>query len=149
MKQSILAMVLVLNLFSAQVTLAQAPATSAIDARPHLLLVRVYVTDLDRSERFYRAAFGFNAAIPFGPDNRMFGAPSATSPTIVLAKVDKPRGNGSFALAVSDTATVMNAVEAAGGAIEKQVQQAHGLPIGFVTDPDGTVIEVIQLSKAP
>jgi catechol 2,3-dioxygenase-like lactoylglutathione lyase family enzyme len=113
------------------------------------MLVRVWVTDLDRSERFYRAVFGFSAAQSFGPDNRMFGAPSATMPSIVLARVAQPRSNGSFALAVNDAAAVMKAAVAAGGDQQGEASsQAHGMPIAFVTDPDGALIEVIQLPES-
>lgn len=148
MKQLFATMLLGASVLIPPAAFAQTPPTPSAEGRPRLMLVRVYVTDLDRSERFYRAVFGFSAALPFGPDNRMFGPPSATAPSIVLAHVDQPRGNGSFALAVNDTAAIMKAVVAAGGSIEREAQQAHGLPIGFVKDPDGTTIEVIQLPQS-
>ena len=129
----------------AQTGPSQSEATSQ---RPRVLLVRIWVTDLDRSEHFYRTVFGFGPAQAFGAGNRMFGAPSQTAPSIVLALTPEPRSNGSFALAVNDTAAVMAAVPNAGGSVANPAQQAHGLPIGFVTDPDGALIEVIQLPEA-
>jgi predicted enzyme related to lactoylglutathione lyase len=145
MNQLVAVVLLIAAQFASQAALAQSQPAPSTDGRPRLMLVRVYVTDLDRSENFYRTVFGFSAAQAFGPDNRMFGPPSATTPSIVLARVAQPRGNGSFALAVNDAAAVMKAAVAAGGAIVQQAQQAHGLPIGLITDPDGATIEVIQL----
>src|SRR5262245_8896241 len=106
-----------------------APAAAAGE-RPRVMLVRVWVTDMDRAENFYRTVFGFGPAQSFGPGNKMFGAPSATAPSIVLALSEQPRGNGSFALAVDDAAAVMGAVVAAGGTVDRPAQQAHGMPIG-------------------
>lgn len=126
----------------------QSAAPTAAGERPRVMLVRVWVTDMARAENFYRTVFGFGAPQAFGPGNKMFGAPSMTAPSIVLAQTEEPRGNGSFALAVDDAAAVMDAVVAAGGSVERPAQQAHGMPIGFVTDPDGTLIEVIQIPRA-
>ncbi len=128
---------------------AQSSAPAAAGERPRLMLVRVWVTDLDRAENFYRTVFGFAPAQAFGPGNRMFGAPNPAAPSIVLAQTEEPRGNGSFALLVNDVAAVMEAVPAAGGAVERPASaQGHGMPIGFFTDPDGTLIEVIQIPQA-
>jgi predicted enzyme related to lactoylglutathione lyase len=129
------------------------PATPAAAAgeRPRIMIVRVFVTDMDRSERFYRTVFGWGPAQAFGPGNRMFGAPSPTAPSLLLVQTREPRtNNASFALAVNDTAAVMNAAEGAGGAVQRPASsQGHGMPIGFITDPDGAQIEVIQLPQAP
>jgi predicted enzyme related to lactoylglutathione lyase len=120
---------------------------AAAGERPRIMIVRVFVTDMERSERFYRAVFGWGPAQAFGPGNRMFGAPSPTAPSLLLVQTRDPRtNNASFALAVNDTAAVMSAAEAAGGAVQRPASaQAHGMPIGFITDPDGAQIEVIQL----
>lgn len=147
MKSLFATLILATFCLSAEPAFAQTEPADGAAARPRVLLVRVWVSDLDRAERFYRTVFGFGPAQNFGAGNRMFGAPSPTAPSIVLALADQPRSNGSFALAVDDAAAVMGVVVAAGGTIERQAEQAHGMPIGFITDPDGALIEIIQLPR--
>ena len=40
---------------------------AAAGERPRIMIVRVFVTDMERSERFYRAVFGWGPAQAFGP----------------------------------------------------------------------------------
>src|SRR5262245_2663995 len=105
----------------AAVAQAQHPARPAVEqtdaVRPRVMIVRVFTTDIERSERFYRAVFGFGAPQSFGPGNRMFGMPSPTAPSILLVQVQQARANGAFTLAVNDTAAVLAAAAANGGTV--------------------------------
>jgi len=126
-----------------------APATPAAPAPmtlPRVSLVRVYTVDLDKSERFYRTVFGFPAPQAYGERERVFSLPDPTSPKVVLLKVDQPRPNGSFALAIADIDAVLGRVVAAGGKIDRPAQAMGNMPvrIGIITDPDGASIELIQ-----
>lgn len=149
MKKLFTALLLALGLMIPQAALAQTtPAPGG--ERPRIMIVRVFTTDIDRAEHFYRTVFGWNAPQAFGADNKMFGAPSPTAPSLLLVRATEARANPFLAIAVNDTAAIMAAVEANGGTVQRPASsQGHGMPIGFITDPDGTTIELIQIPSAP
>jgi predicted enzyme related to lactoylglutathione lyase len=127
-----------------------APAGAAI--LPRIVMVKVYVTDFARSERFYRDVFGLGAPHAYNASERAFtfpsqtGVPDPNAPLLVLVQTPTARPNGMFALLVPDLDAVMARVPAAGGAITRpaaDLPSAH-VRLGFITDPDGASIEVIQ-----
>lgn len=122
----------------------QAPAHNSSGSYPHIAIVRVYVTDFARSERFYRDVFGLSEPRAVGDHERVFTLPEG--PRLVLELTEAPRGNGGFALVVADIDAVMSRTPAAGGAILEPARDLRSMPmrIAFVTDPDGATIEVLQ-----
>jgi predicted enzyme related to lactoylglutathione lyase len=124
----------------------QPATTSQPLVLPRVPLVRVFVADLDKSENFYRTVFGLAAAEHHGERERVFVMPDPTSARIVLNMADKPRGNGSFALAITDVDAAMRRAVALGGKIERPAQSVPALKvtIGIINDLDGAQIELIQ-----
>lgn len=145
MKRIIVAAFLAAALFSPIAAQAQTP-TAAPAVR--LVLVRVFTTDLDRAERFYREVFGLTETQDYGEHERVLTLPGEGAPRLVLAHTDQPRGNGSFALAIADIDAVMSRAAANGATITRAASapsaQMGGVRIGLFTDPDGTLVEVIQ-----
>ena len=148
MKRILFAALLSAALLAPFAVQAQAQTAPAADASLRLVLVRVFTTDLNRAERFYRDVFGLTQTQNFGANERVLNLPGAGAPRLVLAQTEQPRGNGSYAVSVSDIDGVMSRAAAAGATITRPASapsaQMGGVRIGLFTDPDGTLVEVIQ-----
>ena len=130
--------------------------------------VAIRVADLDRSVRFYRDLLGFaerNRHVGAGgPSAMMLGTPGAEIAAVFLERDgtvvelqtlegDEPsivtgiqRGLSHIGFAVSDLPGVLRDVEAAGGRVieaSRYRDDSLGSEVVFVTDPDGTRIELI------
>lgn len=124
--------------------------------------VRVLAKDAEALGRFYTAAFGLKETnrlkIATGVELFMnFGetveaARANSGPRIVV--MQSPDGVGDDAVmhvifTVSDATATAAAVKAAGGTIEREPTQygTTGIMIGFVVDPEGNHIELIQPAR--
>ena len=124
--------------------------------------VAVVVRDLDVAERFYREVFGMK------PDHRvetqehkyaldevimsLEGAPGAPAGhalilTRYLERPCPPAGAAWTGFVVADIDATIAAVERAGGRSEVPVHEnaEHGVRAAIVADPDGHLIELIQM----
>lgn len=145
-------------LLVAATALLSAPASADIT----LNSVRVLAKDAEALGRFYTAAFGLKETnrlkIATGVELFMnFGetveaARANGSPRIVV--MQSPEGVGEDAVmhvifTVSDAAATAAAVKAAGGTIEREPTEygTTGIRIGFVVDPEGNHIELIQPAR--
>lgn len=121
--------------------------------------VRVAAKDAEALGEFYEAAFGLKETNRLAFQNGVelflnFGesieaARANSSPGIVIMQT--PDGPGDDAvmhviLTVSDAAATARAAKAAGGTIEREPAAFGntGMMIGFVVDPEGNHIELIQ-----
>jgi catechol 2,3-dioxygenase-like lactoylglutathione lyase family enzyme len=105
--------------------------------------VHLLVSDLDRSLRFYREAFGLLEAFRIAPRTSFLRIPGSDD-LIVLHEADEP-GVDHFELAVADPdflEDAIAAVERAGGRLLLRGRRAPGTPYAFVADPDGNQIEL-------
>lgn len=121
-------------------------------ANPTLVAVRVQVTDLVRSERFYRETFGLGEAQSYGERERVLSLPGAGAPRITLIQSAETPRNGGMAMIVTDIDAVLRAAAASGGRVTREAQAVNmggAARIGFIEDPDGVSIEVIQVGGAP
>ena len=118
-----------------------------------LSLITLGVEDLDRSHRFYEAAFGWRAHP--GPEGVVFfqmnGMVLGLFPRVELAKdagVSLPPAPGPFSLAwngrsEAEVDAAFEAALAAGAAPVKRPEKAFwGGYSGYVADPDGHLIEL-------
>ncbi len=113
-----------------------------------LSIVRVYSTDLERGQRFYEGVFGMHLAHTYADREIMMALPEKDAPGFALVVTDpqSPHPKGGFVVVVPDIDRVMRAAPELGGAVTRPVVDvpSGNLRIGFVTDPDGTTIEIVQ-----
>ena len=101
--------------------------------------VNVQVSDVARSEAFYRKLFGFSPTrIVQGPDNHGFDLPGGG--IIILQKSDRPGRIDHFCVGVDnfDAERMKTAAKSAG------IENVQGTAKDnfFVTDPDGLRVQV-------
>lgn len=123
----------------------QAPMTSAVPI-PGVLMVRVYSSDIARTQRFYTELFGMRAT-PQNPTEVSMAFPSGNVGVIINQQRDGHEMRSGFIARVADVADTLSRTEAAGGRVLRPamtVPQMH-LSVGVIADPDGTEIELIQL----
>lgn len=144
--------------------LVAAGASLCATARADVSLnsVRVLAKDAEALGQFYTAAFGLKETnrlkIATGVELFMnFGetveaARANSGPRIVV--MQSPEGVGDDAVmhvifTVSDATATAAAVKAAGGTIEREPTEygTSGIRIGFVVDPEGNHIELIQPAR--
>jgi predicted enzyme related to lactoylglutathione lyase len=119
---------------------------------PKVFAVRITVSDLARSERFYRDALGAQIRQIHSRESM---AQFITGPGVVLAvgrsdATPQPGGAGGFLLQVVDLDAAIARVAAAGGTVERPPNAGappSGVRSAFIRDPDGVGIEVIQFPR--
>ena len=140
---------------AAWVTLAQADVT--------VLAVRLGASDVAALAKFYDTAFGLKAIDQVGtPPTEIimrFGATAAaakagTSPEFLIEKREGVTADGQMAHAifhVSDVAATVAAAKAAGASVRGEIGSAPigniQVKIATVVDPDGNVLELMELPK--
>lgn len=136
---------------------------TSVQAEVAVLAVRLGAKDVVALAKFYDAAFGLKQIDQVGqPPTEIImrygatvaAAKAGTSPEFLVQKRDAAVGNDAMAHAifqVSDLAATVAAAKAAGGKVEGDVVSA---PIGNITvkiatvvDPDGNVLELMELPK--
>jgi len=124
---------------------AQATVDSVTKART-LHHVNIRVSDLARSEAFYRKLFGLPASHPvIGPDNHGFDLPSGS--LIILEKSDSPGRIDHFCVGVErfDADKTRSAVAAAGN----EIVPARVKDTFYVLDPDGVRVQFSAVDWNP
>ena len=128
----------------------QAPAGPV--ATPRILMLRLYVSDLERGEKFYREVFGTTVVQKMGENVRIMNFPGGVLPGIIMIKSpDEARMNGSFLVQVPDVQATLDRAAANGGVLHNTrfSEEVQGMPArsSHFTDPDGNIIEVLQVGK--
>jgi predicted enzyme related to lactoylglutathione lyase len=123
----------------------------------HFAFTKLVVVDLDAAEAFYTSVFGLTPThrvhSEIGPrpiDEVMFAATAPGGSTFVLLRytdLQAPSNDEVIVGFVTDDVDALceRAVQA-GGAITREPRDMaeHGVRVGFVTDPEGHLIEVVQ-----
>lgn len=145
---------------SAPATLPNAPklderaATALVQTtNPRIMMLRLYVADLNRAQAFYHEVFGANIFQRNSDRVWMMMFPGQTLPGLVLIKErpEETHMNGSFIIQVEDMRSTFEKALANGGSPEgRDYAQQLGAAAGQSThffDPDGNLIEVLQIRK--
>jgi lactoylglutathione lyase len=115
------------------------------------------VADLARATAFYVQVLGLKKLQTYDLDHmteHLVGTGKPGAPTLVLMEYkgrDKPPHDTEatkFVFYVRDAAATAAAVEAAGGRITRPPTDFNGSLVGFAVDPDGYLLELIQVRSA-
>jgi len=150
------------RLLSFTLALALTAIATAASAQVTLNSVRVAAKDAETLSQFYQAAFGLRETNRLAMQNGVelflnFGdsveaAKANRSPQIVIMQTAAGPGSDDVMhviFTVSDAAATARAVRAAGGTVEREPAAFGntGMMIGFVVDPEGNHIELIQPAR--
>jgi predicted enzyme related to lactoylglutathione lyase len=118
------------------------------------------VADLEASARFYADVFGLNETgrvraeiAGRGIDEIMLNATAAGGAMLVLLRFDDQSAPSSDEVILGfispDVDALVARATAAGGAVAQvpAAQPEHGVKVGFVTDNEGHLIEVVELLR--
>jgi len=113
--------------------------------------IHLWVSDMERSVRFYTRAFGMTERFRAGPSLVSLNTPG-TNDSISLnydSADERPTGEmgtiAHFGFRLADPADLDSAIEevvAAGGRLVKSEAQRNGRQTAYVADPDGYLIEL-------
>jgi len=123
---------------------------------------KLVVSDLDASERFYRDVFGMKSIHRVVSEEHTYGLEEVVMSIsgakgehelIITHYLNRPcplPGAAWTGFAVADIAATLDDVEKAGGKVEVGVHEnaEHGVLAAIAADPDGHLIEVIQVLPA-
>ena len=142
---------------------AAAWMTWAVQADVTVMAVRLPAKDVAKLAKFYDTAFGLKAIDKVGePATEIImrygatlaAAKAGTSPEFLVQLREPGAGNDAMAHAifhVSDVAATVAAAKAAGAKMQGEVATVPigGMPvkIATLTDPDGNVLELMELPK--
>lgn len=127
------------------------PATPV--GSPRVMMLRLYVSDIARAEKFYHQVFGTIVVRNMGDNVRIMMFPGGATPGIILIQSQEVATmHGSFVIQVPDLEATLDLAVANGGTLKNThfEQQISGMPAqsSHFTDPDGNLIEVLQLGGA-
>jgi lactoylglutathione lyase len=130
-------------------------------AGEHFGFTKLVVADLEASARFYTDVFGVKEHARVraeiagrGIDEIMFDATNAGGATFVLLHFDGQDSPSSDEVILGficpDVDDIVERATAAGGGVAQapMVQPEHGVKVGFVTDNEGHLIEVVELLRS-
>ncbi|HLJ52209.1 MAG TPA: VOC family protein [Rhizomicrobium sp.] len=110
--------------------------------------INLNVSNLARSERFYRDAFGLEVRFREGDDMVFVGSPGAHDLiTLCQAKPGEAIGNGGvshfgFRAQPSEFDAMVAQVERAGGTLLRRGHHSASVPFAYFSDSDGYTIEL-------
>lgn len=124
----------------------------------HFGFAKLVVADLDAASAFYRAVFGLEplqtveSDIAGRPIKEIIFRPTAdgagTFVLLTFVGTAKPASDESIVgFITADIDGLFERARAAGGTIAQTVrdQPEHGVRVGFLADPEGHLIEVVQM----
>jgi predicted enzyme related to lactoylglutathione lyase len=102
------------------------------------------VTDMARSEAFYRDVLGLDVAIPWGGPGRRFPEFEAGGTTISLTSLPELPSGAIVALAVEDARATIEELRAKGVRIVMEPLESRVCFLALIADPDGNQIVIHQ-----
>lgn len=133
------------SLDTAAKRVAPAPVSS-----PQIVMLRFFVSDIERAEKFYRAVFGMMTVQKMGETVRIMIFPGGATPGIILIQsLEEATMNGSFIIQVPDLQATLATAAVNGGTLQntnfEQNMAGMAAKSSHFADPDGNVIEVLQI----
>jgi len=115
-------------------------------------MLRIYVSDVARSEKFYHEVLGANVMQKMGEAVRIMMFSGGAMPGIILIQSPEVATmHGSFVVQVPDLQGTLSRAAANGGTLKNTSfsQQMAGVPArsSHFADPDGNLIEVLQVGQ--
>jgi catechol 2,3-dioxygenase-like lactoylglutathione lyase family enzyme len=110
--------------------------------------INLNVSDVVRSEKFYREAFGLEVRFREGSDMVFVGSPASRDLiTLCQAKSEDTVGGGGishfgFRVVPEEFDAMVEQVKRAGGTFLRRGHHAPNEPFAYFTDPDGYTIEL-------
>ncbi len=122
-------------------------------ASPHIVMLRLYVANIARGEKFYHELFGATSVQNMGENVRIMVFPGGAVPGIILIQSkDEATMNGSFVTQVPDLKATLERAQANGGKLLNSnfTDRMAGMPMqsSHFYDPDGNLIEALQVGEA-
>ena len=128
---------------------AKAASTKA-EVTPSLLMVRIYVADMARSERFYEQALNMRLVAKLSDHEHVLMFPGAPGPGVIILQGDPlvPQANGSFVIRVPDVDAAVARAAAQGARILRAPAAGPeaGTRDAVLNDYDGTVVEIASIA---
>jgi predicted enzyme related to lactoylglutathione lyase len=124
----------------------------AIVSSARVVMLKIFVSDLDRGEKFYHEVFGTTAVQRMGDNVRILVFPGGATPGIIMIRSpDAASNHSSFVMQVSDYRVALDRAAANGGKLlnTRFAQEVGGLPArsSHFLDPDGNNVEVLQIGQ--
>lgn len=131
-----------------------APAANAVGpvAGSRVMMLRVYVSDINRASDFYHEVFGATGMQQMGGNVRITTLPGGLPGIILIQSDQETTMNGSWVMQVPDLQAALERAAAHGGTLMNT--QFEGQPGGMasrsshIVDPDGNIIELLQMGGA-
>lgn len=147
MLKRFLALTCALASFTTPLHAQQATAQATL---PKVMMLRWFVADVSRGERFYSAVFGAKVVQTEGEKVRIMMFPGGAMPGLILIESPEEKHmNGSFVIQVADLKATLALAAANGGKLmnTRFADKIEGLPAqsSHFADPDGNIIEVLQI----
>jgi lactoylglutathione lyase len=127
--------------------------------RPSVMYVCYYVADVDRALSFYTGLLGMQERlrIPLGNgvNEVVLAFPESKGPGVILmwdekraAPYDRGDAYSRLVVRVSDVNGATQALRSAGVSVVTEPTDAPGLRYSMVRDPDGYIVELLELKRA-
>ena len=126
--------------------------------RPSIMYTCYFVADIERSLAFYVGLLGMkeHLRIPIGGgvQEAVLGFPDTKGAGVILmwkadrnARYEHGNGYNRLVLRVSDVDGATSQLRSRGVPVEKEPTDAPGLRYSLVRDPDGYVVELLELRR--
>ena len=129
------------------------PAPVAPVATPRVIMIRMFVSDLPRGEKFYHEVLGTTVVRRMGDNVAILTFPGGALPGIIMIKSPQvAQMKSSFVIQVPDMEAALARGAANGGTAQSTrfAEAVQGMPAAshHLLDPDGNDIEVLQIGKS-
>lgn len=122
-------------------------------AAPRVIMMRMFVSDLARGEKFYHEVLGTTVVRRMGDNVSILTFPGGALPGIIMIKSPQvAQMKTSFVIQVPDMEAALARGAANGGSAQSKrfAEAVEGMPAQshHLIDPDGNDLEILQIGKS-